>query len=263
MKIIFIGDIVGSLGRATVGKVLPNLKKSGNIRLALANGENLAHGRGLTAGKVHEVLGYGVDYFTSGNHVFKRPEFADVISKVPVLRPANWPDETPGKGHTVLDLGKDGQMLLVSLLGQTYIDGPTENPFITIDSILQSYKNEKFNAIIVDFHAETGAEKKAMGFYLDGRVTALLGTHTHVPTCDLQVLPKGTAYVTDVGMVGAKNSVLGVEPEIIIDRFIEGPKSRVFEWVEKGPAVFNSVVLEIDRNGKVSSSKRVDKEIKV
>jgi len=261
VKILFIGDIVASLGRATVGKLLPNIKKADNISLAIANGENLAHGRGLTAEKVQEVLGFGVDYFTSGDHVFRIPKFAGDIDSLPVLRPANWPQGTPGKGHTILDLGKEGKILLVNLLGITNINGPTENPFYTIDNILQEFEKENFRAILVDFHAEVTSEARAFGFYVDGRVTAVFGTHSHVPTADAQVLPKGTAYITDVGMVGAKDSVLGVEPQIIIDRFTKVPGEK-FEWVESGSSVFNSVLLEIDSKGEVASFERVDRELR-
>ena len=260
MKILFIGDVVAKIGRQTTGKVLPNLIKDDKISLAIANGENLAHGRGLTEETVQEMQGYGVDYFTTGDHVFRIPKFADSIGDLPVLRPANWPEDTPGKSYDILDLGKEGKILLINLLGVTHINGPTTNPFYTIDKILEEHENEKYRAILVDFHAEVTSEARAFGFYVDGRVTAVFGTHSHVPTADAQVLPKGTAYVTDVGMVGARDSVLGVEPEIIIDRFTKVPSQR-FEWVEEGPAVFNSVLLEIDQNGRVVSFARVDKEI--
>ncbi|MFH1896484.1 MAG: TIGR00282 family metallophosphoesterase [bacterium] len=260
MRILFIGDIVASLGRTTVSKILPNLIKDDNISLAIANGENLAHGRGLTAEKVSEVLGFGVDFLTTGDHVFRIPGFAGEIDSLPVIRPANWPQDTPGKGYHVLDLGKEGKVLLVNLLGTTHINGPTENPFYTIDKILEEFEKEKFKAIMVDFHAEVTSESRAFGFYVDGRVTAVFGTHSHVPTADAQILPNGTAYVTDVGMVGARDSVLGVEPQIIIDRFTKVPSQR-FEWVEDGPSVFNSVLLEVDNKGKVASFERLDKEV--
>lgn len=260
MKILFIGDIVAPLGRLTVGKVLPSLKKGDKINLVLGNGENLAHGRGLTAEKVQEVLSYGIDYLTTGDHVFHISKFGEEITSLPVLRPANWPVETPGKGYEIIDLGKNGRVLLINLLGTTHINGPTENPFFTIDSILQEFENEIFSAILVDFHAEVSSESKAFGYYVDGRVTAVFGTHTHIPTADAQILPNGTAYITDVGMVGAKDSVLGVKSQIIIDRFTKIP-SQKFEWVEEGAAVFNSVMLEVDKKGKVVAFERVDREI--
>jgi len=260
MKILFIGDVVGKLGRATTGKVLPNLKKDDRINLVIANGENLAHGRGLTEKTVREMQGFGVDYFTSGDHAFRISRFAEEIGGLPVIRPANWPEGTPGKGYEVLDLGKEGKILLINLLGTTHINGPTENPFYTIDKILEEQRHRKYRAILVDFHAEVTSESRAFGFYVDGRVTAVFGTHSHVPTADAQVLPKGTAYVTDAGMVGARDSVLGVEPEIIIGRFTKMPSLK-FEWVEEGPAIFNAVLLELDKSGQVVSFKRVDKEL--
>lgn len=261
MKILFIGDIVGSLGRATVGTLLPSLKKSDKINLAIANGENLAHGRGATRAKVEEVLSFGVDFLTSGDHIFHIPQFEDEIDDLPIIRPANWPSNTPGQGFKVLDLGKLGKVLVINLLGQTNINGPIDNPFYTIDRILSSHENEKFACILVDFHAEVSAESRAMGFYLDGRVTAVLGTHTHVPTADAQILPSGTAYITDAGMVGARDSVLGVKPQIIIDRFMN-PAPERFEWVEEGPAVFNAVLLEVGKDGKVKKIERVDREVR-
>lgn len=248
---------MASLGRSTVTNILPSLKKSDKINLAIANCENLAHGRGATAEKINEMIASGVDFFTSGDHIFRIPQFNEDIESLPVIRPANWPEETPGKGYKVLDLGKNGKILIINLLGQTYINGPITNPFYTIDKILSQFESEKFASILVDFHAEVSSESRAMGFYLDGRVTAVFGTHTHIPTADTQILPKGTAYITDVGMVGARDSVLGVEPQIIIDRFTKVPADR-FEWVEKGPAVFNSVLLEV-KDGKVARFERVDK----
>lgn len=257
MRILFLGDIVGKRGRGAVKSLLPSLKKDAKLDLVLANAENIAHGRGATTATVQESLSYGIDYFTSGNHIFWRDAFTQEIEKLPVLRPANYPPETPGKGYTILDLGKAGRVLLINLLGRTFIESSANCPFQEVDRILEEFEGEKLAATLVDIHGEATSEKAALGWYLDGRVTAVFGTHTHVPTADAWVLPKGTAFVTDVGMVGPRYSVLGVEPQIIIDRFLRASPRR-FEWVETGPAVFNSVSLEV-KKGKVVKFERVDK----
>jgi len=258
MKILFIGEIVGKLGRQTVGRVLPTLRKDANITVVLANAENLAHGKGVTTTTLAEVQGYGVDALTSGNHVFWRKEVNEVFENdSPIIRPANYPEDVPGKGYQIIDLGKDGKVLLLNLLGRTFFNEPVFCPFRTVDKILKDFEGESFSAIVVDFHAEATSEQVAMGWYLDGRVTTVVGTHRHVPTADCWVMPKGTAYVTDVGMVGAKHSVLGVVPEIIIEK-LKSPKPQKFEWVEEGPTVFNSVLIEV-KDGRAKSIGRVDK----
>jgi len=261
MRILFLGDIVARLGRETTGKVLPKLLKTAKISLVFANAENIAHGKGATTATIEEVRGYGVDYYTSGNHIFWRSEILEGLdgSDLPVLRPANYDEDVPGRGWTVIDTGKQGKVLLINLQGRILIQDDVSCPFRTVDRILKEQSNEDFSAIIVDMHAEVTSEKVALGWYLDGRVSAVVGTHTHVPTSDTWVMPKGTAYVTDIGMIGAQYSVLGVKPEIIIP-FMKYPMPQRFEWVEEGPAVFNSVLLDIDRrSGKAKSIKRLDK----
>ncbi len=259
MNILFIGEIVGKLGRLTVSRVLPSLRKDANISVVFANAENVAHGKGATKATLEEVQNYGVDYFTSGNHIFWRSEvFEELDTNDPsIIRPANYPQDVPGQGFKVIDLGKDGKVLLVNLLGRTFFNEPVFCPFRTVDKILKDFADEKFAAIVVDFHAELSSERVAMGWYLDGRVTAVVGTHTHVPSADAWVMPQGTAYVTDAGMVGAQHSVLGVEPEIIIEK-LKNPQPQRFEWVEEGPAVFNAVLVEVEA-GRAKSIKRVDR----
>ena len=259
MKILFIGEIVGKLGRRTVGRVLPSLLKSANISVVLANAENIAHGKGVTKATLEEVQSYGVDCFTSGNHVFWRKGTSDLLegNDASIIRPANYPQDIPGQGFKIIDLGKDGKVLLINLLGRTFFNEPVFCPFRAVDRILKDFEGEGFAAIVVDFHAEATSESVAMGWYLDGRATAIVGTHRHVPTADVWVLPQGTGFVTDVGMVGARHSVLGVEPEIIINK-LKNPQPQKFEWVEDGPAVFNSVLIEVE-GGKAKSIERVDK----
>ncbi len=261
IRILFIGDIVGFLGRAAVGKTLPRLKKSLKIDLCIANGENLAGGRGLAPQAVLEVIGYGVDYFTGGDHTFWQKSFKKEIEKLPVLRPLNLLDEREGSGSARLNLGRGLPVSVVSLLGtgSGMIRAKASNPFLAIDQFLNEDQKAGGDITIVDFHAETSSEKVAMGWYLDGRVAAVLGTHTHVPTCDGWILPGGTAYITDVGMVGARHSVLGVKKEIIINRFAAHDLSP-FEWVRSGPSVFNSVLLTFDeKTGRSRSIERQDR----
>ncbi len=259
MNILFVGEIVGKLGRHTVGALLPALRKDANIAVVFGNAENLAHGKGVTKTTLAEVQSYGVDAFTSGNHVFWRKEVHDVFEKndSPIIRPANYPPDVPGKGFKIIDLGQNGKVLLINLLGRTFFNEPVFCPFRTVDKILEDLTDESFSAIVVDFHAEATSESVAMGWYLDGRVTAVVGTHRHVPTADAWVMPQGTAFVTDIGMVGARHSVLGVEPRIIIDK-LKNPQPQKFEWVEDGPAVFNSVLIEVG-NGRANSIERVDR----
>lgn len=259
MKILFIGDIVAKPGREAVKEFLPSLIKKEKIDLVVANIENLAHGKGATGRTIEEIRNSGVDICTSGNHIWFREEIGDILNKDPrVLRPANYPSDTPGYGFTYADIGKE-KVLVINLLGRQWMDEPTEEPYRTVDTILlDQVEKEKPDVVIVDFHAEATSEKAALGWFLDGRVTAIFGTHTHVPTADPQILPKGTAFVTDVGMSGATHSVLGVEPSIII-RKQKDPYPTKFEWVETGPKVFRSVLLETKKGGVAKSIKRIDK----
>lgn len=258
MKVLFIGDIVAKPGRELVKKLLPNLRKSKKIDFVIANVENLAHGRGVTPETLDEMLQSGVDFFTSGNHVFHQKDFARILSdeSFRILRPANYPSDIPGKGFAKIDLS-GFTLLLVNLSGATFIKGPVSDPFRKADEILSQYQAEKNLITIIDFHAEITSEKKALGFYLDGRVAAVLGTHTHVGTVDVGLLPKGTAYVSDVGMTGSFDSVLGVAKEIIVENQMY-PYPQRFEWEKEGRKIFNSVVLDFDKNGKAKKIKRLD-----
>ncbi len=258
MKILFIGDIVAKPGREAVKEVLPDLIKKEKVKLCVANIENLTHGKGATAEKVDEMREAGVDIFTSGNHIWYRKEFVDVLNNDPtVIRPANYPGDSAGFGFTFAKVGKD-KVLIINLLGRQWIDEPVDEPYRVVDMLLlDQVEKEKPSAIFVDFHAEATSEKNAMAWFLDGRVSAVLGTHTHVPTADEWILPKGTALVTDIGMSGALHSVLGVDPSIIISRQ-KNPGPLKFEWVEDGPRVFRSVLIETDKKGLAKSIKRRD-----
>lgn len=249
MKILFIGDIVAEPGRKAVKKILPDLKKKHKIDLVLANAENIAHGRGITADTIKEMQDAGVDFFTSGDHVFWQKDTEDLLDTLPIIRPANYPEtemfHTAGKGYKLLDTGANGNVLIINLMGRTFLNERLDNPFTKADEILQLNADKNPTAIIVDFHAEATSEKYAMGHYLDGRVTAVLGTHTHAPTCDNFNLPKGTMFVSDVGMTGNIDSVLGVKKEIILALYLTAQNQR-FDWEEAGRKAFRSVILDTE-----------------
>ena len=259
MKILYVGEIVAKPGREIVQKFLPEIIKEYKPDMVFANCENLSGGRGITEEKIEQMRMAGIDYFTSGEHIFQEKGTEDFINNVPVLRPANYPEGTVGEGYKIIDSGKKGKVLLINLMGLTSFGGKNaflDNPFSKIDEILEKTKDEKVDAKIVDFHAEATSEKYSMGFYLDGRVDAVIGTHTHVPTCDNMVLPKGTLYLTDVGMCGAIDSSLGVKVDITIKMFLTAMSQR-FEWENAGRKAFRSVLLDLQSKKIV----RIDKII--
>ncbi len=259
MKILYVGEIVAKPGREIVQKFLPEIIKEHKPDMVFANCENLSGGRGITEEKIEQMRMAGIDYFTSGEHIFQEKGTEDFIHNLPVLRPANYPEGTIGEGYKIIDSGKNGKVLLINLMGLTSFGGKNaflDNPFSKIDEILEKTIDEKVDAKIVDFHAEATSEKYSMGFYLDGRVDAVIGTHTHVPTCDNMVLPKGTLYLTDVGMCGAVDSSLGVKVDITIKMFLTAMSQR-FEWENAGRKAFRSVLLDLQSRTIV----RIDKII--
>jgi len=259
MKILYVGEIVAKPGREIVQKFLPEIIKEYKPDMVFANCENLSGGRGITEEKIEQMRMAGIDYFTSGEHIFQEKGTEDFIHNLPVLRPANYPEGTIGEGYKIIDSGKNGKVLLINLMGLTSFGGKNaflDNPFSKIDEILEKTIDEKVDAKIVDFHAEATSEKYSMGFYLDGRVDAVIGTHTHVPTCDNMVLPKGTLYLTDVGMCGAVDSSLGVKVDITIKMFLTAMSQR-FEWENAGRKAFRSVLLDLQSRTIV----RIDKII--
>ncbi len=244
MNILFIGDIMGRIGRITVAKILPKLKKGEKIDFVIANIENAAHGSGATEAIVKELQKAGVDYFTNGDHSFTRIKQIDIYNKYPIIRPANWSPKAPGKGHAVINT-KNEQILLINLIGRTFMKMDHECPFHKIDEILANFTNQKLSAIIIDIHAEATSEKAALKHYVDGKVSAILGTHTHVMTADERISNKGTAFITDVGMVGAFDECIGLDREGIIKTFTTQIKYP-HVLPEKGKAIFNAVLLKID-----------------
>jgi metallophosphoesterase (TIGR00282 family) len=239
LKVLAIGDVVGRPGRQALAQVLPRLRHEHSIDLVVANGENLAGGVGITPDTFAELCATGVDVVTSGNHVWHH---RDIVSYLegdhPIIRPLNYPPAAPGRGFYLID-----GLLVVNLIGRTFM-ASYDCPFRTMDALLSDLPAGT-RAILIDFHAEATSEKVALGRYLDGRVAAVLGTHTHVATIDSRVLPGGTAYVTDIGMVGPLDSVIGDDIQTVIQRFLSQIPERLS--VAEGPVEFNAVLVTIDR----------------
>ena len=259
MKILFIGDIVGKSGRQALAQILPQWKKAHKPNLVVANGENAAHGVGITKATMDEILSCGVDFITTGNHWADKQESLELFSddKNPIIRPANWPGSVPGAGYKIIEVGVHS-VAIINLLAQVYVHQTTSSPFAKLDEILKDLP-DNIKIILLDFHGEVTSEKRAMGFYADGRVSAMVGTHTHVPTADNQILEKGTGYVTDTGMCGALDSVIGVDKKNIIARFVD-QLPRKQEMPEIGQTQVNSVIMDIDqKTGKCKSIERLDK----
>ncbi len=270
MTILFFGDIFGKAGRQAIKKVLPELKKEIQPDLVLANVENLAHGKGVTEKTLQEMLDAGIDVFTSGNHVTKKGEYGKILEdkKWPLIRPANYPPSVPGRDYIKLKVESKKSkvkknVFIINLMGRVFIRENFDCPFRKFDELYKLLKPKKHDIIIVDFHGETTSEKNAFAWYVDGQVSAVLGTHTHVPTADERIFPQGTAFITDVGMVGPTNSVIGVAKEGIIETFLT-QISNMHEMVEEGEVVVNSVLLDIDdKKGKVKKIQRIQKIINI
>lgn len=294
LNILFIGDIVGKIGRETIKIILPKLKKELKPDLVIANAENIAHGSGVSAKTLKEVMATGVDYFTGGDHAFKRQKENKVYDELPIIRPANFAKDVPGKGYAIIKAGKH-DVLLINLIGRVFMDMAYDCPFHKLNEILAENLLEKnlprslsdknsennknkvvleqslqnickvwgFSAIIIDIHAEATSEKAALGHYADGRVSAILGTHTHVLTADHKITEKGTAYITDTGMIGFADGCIGVEKEGIIKTFLTQIKNK-HKIPETGRAVLNGVFIEIDeKTGKAKNIKPIIKHINI
>ena len=218
MNILIIGDIVGTPGVNKVKEVLPKIIKEEKIDFVIANGENSADGMGITSKIFKELMVAGVNVVTMGNHTWGKKDIFNIIDNKNLIRPANYPKDVVGKGYEIYNC-RDKKIAVINLIGRASMNVLSENPFTTADYIINKIKDE-VDAIIIDFHAEATAEKIAMGYYLDGRVTCTFGTHTHVATADEEILENGTAYITDIGMTGPKKSVIGMEVEASIKRFV-------------------------------------------
>jgi metallophosphoesterase (TIGR00282 family) len=253
MKVLCIGDIFAKAGRRALQSVLPGVKDEMSIDLVVANGENAAGGRGLTVETSDEIFSAGVDVITSGNHIWEQREFVPRLDdEAPILRPYNYPPAAPGRGLT-----SGSNFAVINLMGRVFMGIDVDDPFRAVDQALEQVADRK--VVIVDFHAEATSEKVAMGWYLDGRVSAVVGTHTHVPTADARVLPGGTAFVSDLGMTGPRNSVIGMKKEQVLNKFLTQLPGR-FSPEESGPRTFNSVLIDIDEaTGLARSIERVDR----
>lgn len=255
VRILVIGDVVSKEGCAFLRERLPEIKRRYQVGIVIANGENSAVGNGILPGSADYLFSSGVDIITTGNHVFKRREIYPYLDETPyIVRPANYTEDAPGTGIAVYD-ALSFQLAVINLQGTTYMES-LRSPFETADHLLASLDTP---LVVVDFHAEATSEKNAMGYYLDGRVSAVFGTHTHVPTADARILPNGTGYITDVGMTGPKESVLGVRPDCVIRRFTTHLPTR-FE-IEDSACRMDTILLELDeKTGKCNKISQLNIE---
>ena len=253
MRMLFLGDIVGSCGREAVVKSVPGLRREFDLDYVVANGENCSGGRGLNAKHADELFDCGIDVITGGNHTFQHREFYPYLDSTEgVTRPLNYPPGAPGRGVTQV-----GNLVVVNLIGRVFMGADYDDPFRAADEALAGLGGR---FVFVDFHAEATSEKQALGWHLDGRATAVVGTHTHVPTADTRVLPHGTAYCTDAGMCGARDSVIGDKVENVLSRFLTQMPTRLPP--AEGVAVLNGVLIEADETTKRATSiTRVDREV--
>lgn len=255
MNILFIGDIVGKPGRRALAQQLKIVREQYDIDLCIGNGENAAGGFGLTPEVADDLFDLGIDVITSGNHIFDKREIIDHLAyETRILRPANYPPEAPGKGSVVVKTSKGEAVGVLNLMGRVFIDS-IDCPFKKADKEVAKLK-EQAKVIFVDMHAEVTSEKVAMGWYLDGRVSAVLGSHTHIQTADERVLPQGTAYLTDAGMTGPENSVIGINTEMAISKFISRMPRRL--ETASGSSQFCGAVIEIDeQTGRAGKIQRI------
>ncbi len=262
MKILCIGDIVGRSGREVLVKTLPGLRVAHGLDFIIANGENAAGGSGILPKQAEEIFAAGVDVITLGDHTWDKPDIYKYLDENPrIIRPANFPDGAPGRGWTVVRSAKGVEVGVINLLGRTFMRYNVECPFRALDKISAEIKKQT-PVMILDMHAETTSEKVAMGHYADGRVSGVFGTHTHIQTADEKVLPQGTAYITDLGMSGPYDSVIGQNKEKILERFLTSMPVK-FE-VAVGEACLHGVIIDLDeQTGKARSIVRVQQSAAV
>lgn len=254
MNILAIGDIVGSTGIKELQKRLPTIKKQYNIDFCIVNGENAADGMGITEKNFNDILSAGADTVTMGNHTWGKKDIFNFIDHPKLIRPANYPEGVVGKGYNIYNCNNK-KIAVINAMGRAEINIMTDNPFLVLQKIVEKIKNQA-DIIILDFHAEATAEKKAMGYFLDGKITAMFGTHTHIQTSDEQILPNGTAYITDIGMTGPKNSIIGMDKEAALKRFITALPERY--KIATGEAILNGVIFTInDETNKVEKITRL------
>jgi metallophosphoesterase (TIGR00282 family) len=262
LRCLIIGDIIGKPGREAVAALLPQLRRELALDMVIANGENVAAGMGITPRLADELLGMDIDVITSGNHIWDKREIYDYLeTDRPLLRPINYPDEAPGRGWLIHHLADGDEVAVVNAMGRVFMN-QLDSPFNAIDRLLDEAAVELPPIRIVDFHCEITSEKNAMGWHLDGRVTAVVGTHTHVPTADARLLPKGTAYISDIGMTGPRDSIIGMSVETVMPRFLRHLPTRFV--VAEGPVSFNAVLITAERaSGRASSIELVQRLVEV
>ena len=252
INILFIGDIIGKPGRLAVKSLISSLIDKYNPEFIIANGENAAHGMGITPAIADFILNLGIDVITTGNHIWDQKSIIPYISaQLRLLRPANYSSAAPGRGYGVYESKLNSKIAVINLEGRVFMKALSDSPFPAAKNIIKEV-SEKSDAIIIDFHAEATSEKEALALYLDGEVSAFLGTHTHVQTNDDVIMPKGTAYITDVGMVGSKYSVLGTKKDIAINRYLTGVPERFVP--EENDIALNAVAVTIDKKTKLSKN---------
>lgn len=254
MRILFIGDIVGKIGREAISNYLPKLKQTYKPTVTIVNAENAAHGKGLTEKIYKSLLREGVDFITMGNHTYGQRQIYDFIENANrMVRPANFPDEAPGVGMRYIQINEI-KLAIINLQGRAFMQD-IDDPFKKADALVTEAKKET-DYIFVDFHAETTSEKNAMGWYLDNRVSAVVGTHTHIQTSDERILPGGTGYITDVGMTGYYDGILGINREEVITRFITSlPQRHVVP--DEGRSVLSGVIIDLNKDGKTKRIERI------
>ena len=242
MNILAIGDIVGSIGVKQLQKMLPELKIKYNVDFTIVNGENSAEGMGITEKNFNDILNAGANCVTMGNHTWGKKEIFKFIDHPQILRPINYPEGVCGKGYNIYNC-KNKKIAVINAMGRAEINVQTENPFLLVKKVVDDIQN-KVDMIFLDFHAEATAEKQAMGYFLDGKITAMFGTHTHVQTADEQILDNSTGYITDIGMTGPKFSVLGMETQVALKRFLTSLPEKY--KMAGGDAMLNGCLFKVD-----------------
>jgi 2',3'-cyclic-nucleotide 2'-phosphodiesterase len=253
MRVLFLGDLVGNCGRDAVLQFVPRARRDLALDYVVVNGENVSGGRGILPAVADELFGAGVDIISGGNHTFQHRDIYPYLDATPhILRPVNYPPGAPGHG-----IATCGDLTVVNIIGRTFMGSDYDDPFRAADAALALVPQGGFT--LVDFHAEATSEKQAMGWYLDGRVTAVVGTHTHVPTADARLLPRGTAFCTDAGMCGARDSIIGDDVEAVLSRFLTQMPTRL--PAAKGTGMVNGLLIETDDSGRATGIERVDRII--
>lgn len=271
LKVIVLGDIMGSIGRKALTKTLPELRKKYGADLVIANCENLAHGSGVTAKTLREIFATGVDFCTSGNHVWdKKKELKRVLEektlKDKIIRPANYKKiyRKLGEGFKIITIGKD-KVLIINLSGRVLMKAEglkVHSPLVVLEDILEKNKKKKVNAVLVDFHAEATSEKRGLGYFADGKVSLLWGTHTHTPTADLQIQQHGTGFITDIGMCGARDSVIGEDKDTVIESLKHKDSKMKHNLPEHGWAKIQGIYAEIDGK-KTKKVEQISEEVEI